>query len=242
MNARVSSDSGIIQTAVRMYKSHDRHGVFSQFILPQNMGRIILISGTVLMNKEADQIFKEYQQQADSGELLFRRWPLRAHKCRGTLLTNYFSQNSGEPYQYVGGTDNTVPWDAAPSAVCRALDLIQQRMKDTLNMPSRFNEVLSAAYMEKQKMAFHSDSERGLGPTVASLSLGSAAYMYFRPLSKYSGDKGKGSSNIALTLYLRHGDVLVMDGEGIQKYYEHTVEPINFRIAATARSIDSCNH
>ncbi|CCL99096.1 uncharacterized protein FIBRA_01110 [Fibroporia radiculosa] len=211
----------------------------------------------------ADKIFKEYQEQGAKGELLFRRWPLRA-VCApiiilrvamsqivlstsgiaqiGTLLTNYFSQNTGEPYQYVGGTNNTVSWNVAPTAVVQALKLIQQRMKDALNMTSSFNEVLSAAYMEKQKMAFHSDSERGLGPTVASLSLGSAAYMHFRLHAQYSDDLGKGSSRNALTLYLRHGDVVVMAGDGVQKFYEHTVVPVNFRIAATARSIDSSNH
>jgi len=201
-----------------------------------------LIPGPLGRNSEADKIFAEYQTQADSGKLLFRRWPLRAHKCRGTLLTNYFSQNSGEPYQYVGGTDNTVPLDTAPSAVRGALSMIEQRMQHFLGMSSTFNEVLSAAYMEKQTMAFHSDSERGLEPVVASLSLGSAAYMHFRLHSQYYGEAGKGAKRNALSLYLRHGDVVVMDGAGVQKFYEHTVVPMNFRIAATARSINPLNH
>lgn len=55
--------------------------------------------------------------------------------------------------QYVGGTDNTVPLDGAPSAVRGALSMIEQRMQDFLGMSSTFNEVLSAAYMEKQTMA-----------------------------------------------------------------------------------------
>jgi hypothetical protein len=32
-----------------------------------------------------------------------------------------------------------------------------------------FNELLNAAYMEKQSMAFHTDNEKGLGPIVSSL-------------------------------------------------------------------------
>ena len=34
------------------------------------------------------------------------------------------------------------------------------------------------------------------------------------------------------------GDVLIMEGSGVQKFYEHAVIPFNFRIAATARFID----
>ena len=60
---------------------------------------------------------------------------------------------AGEPYQYVGGTANTVPWDQAPRAVIGARELIMQRMKQALGINGGFNEVLSAAYMEKQKMA-----------------------------------------------------------------------------------------
>lgn len=51
---------------------------------------------------------------------------------------------------------------------------------------------------------FHSDAERGLGPRVASLSLGSSAYMHFRVLKKYRDDKSSGASQNILTLFLRH--------------------------------------
>ncbi|PFH53754.1 hypothetical protein AMATHDRAFT_985 [Amanita thiersii Skay4041] len=141
----------------------------------------------------------------------------------------------GEPYQYVGGTDNTIPFDRAPSAVVAARKLIQSRVSKALNRPLDFNEVLSAAYMERQRMAFHSDSERGLGPLVAGLSLGSPALMHFRLLAKYEPIREQ--RQIALSFVLRHGDILVMDGAQVQEYYEHTVVPSNFRIAATARYI-----
>lgn len=85
---------------------------------------------------------------------------------------------------------------------------------------------------------FHSDSEKGLGPTVASLSMGSTALMHFRRHVDMENPKAK--SPYALSLILRHvsvnkevrvihiltctlrfqGDVLVMDGDGVQKYYE----------------------
>ncbi|THH31340.1 hypothetical protein EUX98_g2852 [Antrodiella citrinella] len=164
------------------------------------------------------------------------------HSCRGALLTNYFSQNTGEEYHYVAGTENTVPWNEAPAAVEGARKLINERMKQALNNDYHFNEVLSAGYMEKQKMAFHSDAERGLGPTVASLSLGASAYMHFRQHAHFVKELPKDCSREVLSLYLKHGDVVVMEGADIQKYYEHTVVPLNFRIAATARFIDNSGH
>jgi len=121
-----------------------------------------------------------------------------------------------------------------------ALGLIQRRIATALGKHIDFNEVLSAAYMEKQKMAFHSDSERGLGPVVASLSLGSLAEMHFRLNSKYTVPEGP--RKVAMSLLLRHGDVLVMEGAGVQEYYEHAVVPKSFRIVATARSISPENY
>ncbi|KAJ3749021.1 hypothetical protein DFH05DRAFT_1389460 [Lentinula detonsa] len=181
-----------------------------------------------------DTLFEEYQKQAADGRLPFRRWPLR---IRGVLLTNYFSQNCS--YQYVGGTANTLSWEEAPTAVVDAKNFIEERTKQALNNRNSqdflFNEVLSAAYMEKQKMSFHTDDEKGLGPVVAGLSLGSPALMHFRRRHVKHGPERK----TCLSIILRHGDILVMDGTGVQQYYEHMVEPTNFRIAATARLINS---
>ncbi|KAK6996677.1 2OG-FeII-Oxy-2 domain-containing protein [Favolaschia claudopus] len=232
---------GVKRYPVVVFNTSNRGDVATRltFELPEDKGRIHLIKAPRMSNLEADSIFEAYQQQAADGTLLFRRWPLRSHKLRGPLLTNYFSQNSGETYQYVGGTDNTVPFDRAPSAVVQARDLIERRLKEALGVDHKFNEVLSAAYMEQQKMAFHSDSEKGLGPVVAGLSMGSPALMHFRRLLKYVGPDEARTN--ALTVILRHGDVLVMEGAGVQDCYEHTVVPCNFRIAATARWIQP-NH
>jgi hypothetical protein len=58
----------------------------------------------------------------------------------------------------VGGTSNTVPFDQAPSAVVKARELIQNRVFESLGKKVLFNEVLSAAYMERQKMGVSRDS------------------------------------------------------------------------------------
>ena len=57
--------------------------------------------------------------------------------------------------KYVGGTDNTVPFTEAPACVRKALDLIKERayLGLQLDEPFNFNEVLSAAYLERQKMS-----------------------------------------------------------------------------------------
>ncbi|KAF7793923.1 hypothetical protein EIP86_005045 [Pleurotus ostreatoroseus] len=161
------------------------------------------------------RIAAEFKQQKPT-KSFDRHW---SHKSRGTLLTNYFSQNKHP--KYVGGDANTVPFDRAPSAVVQALELIKQRMEEAELSEVGFNEVLSAAYMEEQRMAFHSDSERGLGPTVASLSLGAAAYMHFRLHARYAAEEmPEDSSRDVLKLFLRHGDVVVMEGAGVQTFYE----------------------
>jgi len=51
-------------------------------------------------------------------------------------------------------------------------------------------------------LQFHTDSEVGLGPLVAGLSLGSPALMHFRLLAKHT-DPGS-QRNIAISVILRH--------------------------------------
>ncbi|KAI0744219.1 hypothetical protein C8Q80DRAFT_885446 [Daedaleopsis nitida] len=180
----------------------DNTGHYHVYVLPECRGKIYLIQGRRIINQIADEIFREYQEQAKAGDLQFRRFPLKS--------------NSGEPYQYIGGTGNTVPFDAAPSAVIKARDLIHSRMMSVMKAessnPYRFNEVLSAAYMEEQSMSFHSDAE--------------TCRCLYAPLPPTTGN-----------LNPAQGDVMIMDGAAIQEYYEHTVVPLNFRIAATARYI-----
>ncbi|KAH7916571.1 2OG-Fe(II) oxygenase superfamily-domain-containing protein [Hygrophoropsis aurantiaca] len=234
LHSHIGKNSGIIQCLPKPFNYGKGFTNCLTFILPRQRGSIHLILGSPMANTTANDIFKEYQEEAASGQLKLRRYPLRT-VMRGPLLTNYFSQNTGEPYQYIGGTGNTIPFKMAPECVNQAIALIKERAQLALGRDIGFNEILSAAYMERQKMSFHSDSEKGLGPTVASLSLGSTAFMHFRAYDTAT----KGQPLHDLTLILRHGDVLIMEGEGVQKHYEHTVIPMNFRIAATARCIGS---
>jgi hypothetical protein len=58
--------------------------------------------------------------------------------------------------QYIGGAERTTPLEDGAGAVLGALDLIRHRITTALDRNINFNEVLSAAYMEKQKMAVSS--------------------------------------------------------------------------------------
>jgi hypothetical protein len=51
--------------------------------------------------------------------------------------------------------------------------------------------------------------------------------------------KGSGNAKEALRMELGHGDVVVMHGAGVQRYYEHAVEHAGkLRFALTCRYID----
>ena len=54
--------------------------------------------------------------------------------------------------QYVAETNNTVPFDRAPAVVNKALDLIKRRASITCENDTEFNEILTVAYLEGQKM------------------------------------------------------------------------------------------
>ena len=54
--------------------------------------------------------------------------------------------------QYVAETNNTVPFDRAPAVVNKALDLIKCRASTTCENDTEFNEILTVAYLEGQKM------------------------------------------------------------------------------------------
>lgn len=81
-----------------------------------------------------------------------------------------------------------------------------------------------AAWTRLQAMEFPSAKEK-------------AAHL--KQLSKDLGLKNNNAGNTPLmSLYLRHGDIMIMHGEAIQQYVEHEVEPEGtFRYALTCRQI-----
>ncbi|GAB7349809.1 hypothetical protein MBLNU459_g0519t2 [Dothideomycetes sp. NU459] len=215
-------------------------------------------------------------------------------------LINSFAANFGEDYKFSASvssvTFNNAPW-VIRDVRTRLNWAAQQALGDKFKKEEEFNELLVLQYLEGQKIKYHDDGEEGLGPTVASLSLGAPARMNFRikgkhwsgcgkpndggesrftnvkplegtlkykdrlaawealqemdfpsskektallkNLSKDLGLKNTNAGNAPLmSLYLRHGDVMIMHGEEIQQYIEHEVAPDGcFRYALTCRQI-----
>ncbi|PPJ51243.1 hypothetical protein CBER1_08171 [Cercospora berteroae] len=103
----------------------------------------------------------------------------------GDLMTA-FSVNYGMPYKFVAG-GSSLPFSSAPWPVraCRAdLNWASQNFSSPSDHTD-FNEQLIFAYMEGQKVEYHDDGETGLGPRIASMSLGSKAKMMLRMKAKH---------------------------------------------------------
>ncbi|GAA6002137.1 hypothetical protein JCM10207_003093 [Rhodosporidiobolus poonsookiae] len=235
--------------------------------------------------READRLFEEYQ--GDEAGKLFVRNKLSVHKTAGSLLCQQFTFNAGEHYKHTiraqtypfppdpassasaSASKPLSPYETddkashAPQCAKEARDLLKGVVQLVVGeQPTTdFNEILSVAYMTGGKMNYHDDGERGLGPYVASISLGADATMSFRPKVKKGkpgkkkkvvsepnaevdepdGASGEGNSRKAracLKMRLMHGDIMIMEGEAMQKLFEHMVEPEpGVRFAATARFV-----
>ncbi|WVQ79028.1 hypothetical protein IAT38_001120 [Cryptococcus sp. DSM 104549] len=217
--------------------------VVALYELPE-AGRVIHLMPTD--RALADRLLETYQHEAASAPL-FQRRALKASAVKGSLLAQHFAINSGAPYKYIVNT-LSVPFEDSPACVTDALEHITTQVDHILNKRIPFNEILSVMYREGQKMSWHDDGEAGLGPVVASLSLGSPAVMSFRAKSArqdlnttfYKGESAATSRStppVALSITLSHGDIMIMQGSEVQKRYVHRVLPQGFRIAATARTI-----
>jgi alkylated DNA repair dioxygenase AlkB len=107
-------------------------------------------------------------------------------------------------YRYSG-----VPF--APKPWTESLRALRGRVADACG--TRFNSVLANLYRDgNDRMGWHSDDERELGPApvIASVSLGASRCFRFR--AKAGGD--------ALSIELPHGSLLRMAGD-TQRLYKH---------------------
>ncbi|KAM0282259.1 hypothetical protein ACHAQH_003123 [Verticillium albo-atrum] len=186
-----------------------------------------------------------------------------AVKCAGTpseILTRNFQRNWGAPYKFVVAVNSTSFKDAPPyvmqalmrmqwagrKSVQASNDAFEEELATRSHLMDRefvdFNELLTIGYMEDDAISYHDDGEDTLGPTVATLSLGSSARMLFAQKTKYNpktrgGAKSK-RHNQVLAFPLHHGDMVVMHGAQIHQQYDHKVEPNGKRrFALTCRNI-----
>ncbi|KAK9360670.1 hypothetical protein V1504DRAFT_433629 [Lipomyces starkeyi] len=124
-----------------------------------------------------NDILKEYKSVMS----IFRRYPLQNTKLASRTLAQYFAHNAGAHYNFCETLYKSTPFNLCPKAIPMVLNFIQAILRaEGIPACDQFNEVLSIAYVECQKIGYHSDSETDIGETIASISLGSRAVMKFR--------------------------------------------------------------
>jgi hypothetical protein len=238
-----------------------------------------------------DSMFEELQQ-TDIG---LCRPPLPNGQLKGDTYCRHFAVNYGMPYKFIAATASR-----SFSSAARPITATRSRLNwaashllgNQIPANEQFNEVLALGYFEAQKINYHDDGEFGLGPTIATLSLGAPATMRLRMKARhFNGSssagvyndttplpgsqsyearaalqpsldalrrsdpkayrarlkqipkelklRSAGNAKDALKLELGHGDIVVMHGADVQKYYEHAVEHAGkLRFALTCRYID----
>ncbi|KAL4973844.1 hypothetical protein BDW66DRAFT_168322 [Aspergillus desertorum] len=243
--------------------------------------------------KGPNDLFEELQK----ANLGLQRYPLDQAQVAGTL-TAHFVTNFGAPYKYVVSVDSR-GFSEACDSVLRALGRLTWATKNAVESQGGTarnpNELLMLGYFEDQKIGYHDDGESSLGPTIATLSLGSPAtmavrmkYKYYHGFTKagkekcalltddpilpqcenyfnrqnlkeqllngvlteekykkawfesFAENKGQNVPPDMVKMKLSHGDMVVMHGEGVQKYYEHGVKLEKrgkLRFALTARHV-----
>jgi alkylated DNA repair dioxygenase AlkB len=111
------------------------------------------------------------------------------HNGEAGARMNAFGMNFGMPYKFIASGDSR-SFEEAPAAVRTARSLLNWAQRVFVNDESGyqdFNEELVFGYMDGQKIKYHDDGEMGLGPRIATLSLGGAATMLLRVKPKYYG-------------------------------------------------------
>ncbi|KAK0718857.1 hypothetical protein B0T21DRAFT_351641 [Apiosordaria backusii] len=247
----------------------------------QVIGSFTIFRSSEQINTKADgpdELFRTLEVE----DIGLRRNPaaIAGHKLEG--LTRHFQQNFGARYKF-GVSVQSKGFADAPPAILKALKRLDWAKgvavsSATANFPisrhglgdnffedlaaqdQNFNELLALGYMEEDRINYHDDGEKELGPVVAALSLGSPCTMRFRPKrnkgfetdetpkdsqkhKKNDRDeedkKEKKNHKDILEVEMRHGDMMVMAGTEIQRFYEHAVTPQGKRrFALTARFVD----
>ena len=131
----------------------------------------------------------------------------------------------GRSYRYSGVSHPSVPWTPALRRTARTVG-------DRLGVS--FNFVVANRYRSGADcIGWHADDERGLGPVIASISLGATRTFRIRP---------KDGGGPAFGLALAHGDLVVMWGR-FQRDYKHALPRaagvVEERVNLTLRRIEA---
>ncbi|KAF2454032.1 hypothetical protein BDY21DRAFT_291810 [Lineolata rhizophorae] len=153
------------------------------------IGSVFHMMANKVVNEEKggpDDMFVELQEKVES--LGLERRYLKEGKLNHR--TNHFSMNFGMPYKYVAKNPSK-SFEEAPDAVRETRSRMEWACRQCLGNGwdgtnhHGFNELLCVGYHGKNKMDYHDDGEKGLGPVVAALSIGYPADMRFRLKSKH---------------------------------------------------------
>ncbi|KAJ2904878.1 hypothetical protein MKZ38_006919 [Zalerion maritima] len=263
---RASRRRSLVDPVVKI-KMHGRDvGGFSTdiYYLPNDAGKIIG-SLTIMRANEVicarpggpDDMFTALQGE----DLHLERNPALRAGGKREILTKHFAKNWGAKYKF-GVTVASTGFEEAPDTILRATQRLrwagERAIEKTVEsfdenedpgrdvLPSefiQFNEMLSIGYFRDGKISYHDDGEKELGPTVATLSLGSPSVMSIRPKNR-SGIQPRGNVSsrrekpAVIRFNLYHGDMVVMHGTQIHRFYEHQVIPQGKRrYALTCRYI-----
>jgi alkylated DNA repair dioxygenase AlkB len=125
----------------------------------------------------------------------------------------------GDPgcrYRYSGLDHEPLPWTPA---------LERLRLRLATELGCGFNSLLLNRYRHGgERMGWHADDERELGPDdpIASLSLGATRTLRFRPTPRRDGSRSPAAGEPARSLELADGDLLVMDPP-TQRHWQHAL-------------------
>lgn len=264
----------------------------NKYTIPGVDGFVVHLVANKSIIEEAcgpDEMFEELQ----TIEIGLRRRPLDpSRETKGGGITRHFTVNYGMPYKFIVAPASH-SFDGAARPITASRSRLNWASKLLVPEHREFNEVLALGYYEEQRINYHDDGEFGLGPTIATLSLGATGKMRLRMKAthyhgasnagvfndappkpgcykyeerlgvmdelatlKNSGNgaeyrarlktlpkelelKRAGNARDAITMTLGHGDIVIMHGAEIQKYYEHSVEHAGkLRFALTCRYID----
>jgi alkylated DNA repair dioxygenase AlkB len=149
------------------------------------------------------------------------------HNAEPGTRMNAFGMNFGMPYKFIASGDSK-SFEEAPVAVRSARSLLNWAQRVFVNDEEGyqdFNEELIFAYMDGQKVKYHDDGEMGLGPRIATLSLGGGATMLLRVKAKYFGQV----SNTGVFTYEKPLPLPVLKSSGYTSGFrgktEKTVKP-----------------
>lgn len=147
---------------------------------------------------EADRLFDSLRKGVS--------WEERAVRVYGRWIKQprLVAWYGPRPYTYSGLTIHPQEWTS---------DLLALRSRLSVGLGVDFNSVFLNLYRSgSDSIGWHSDNEPGVGPVIASVSLGVCRKFSMR-------HRGTG---LREDYYLSHGSLLVM-GAGVQDTWEHSV-------------------